>query len=394
MAKKTGKAQEAQQKEKPRKYPRIDERAAANFVSLQEIVATARRNLPQDLWDHLSGGSDSETTLLRNRQALDSLALRQRVLVDVRKIDITTTLLGRKLASPVFLAPVGGFVGFAHPEGACNVARAAVAHGTTAFISTAAKPSLEAAAAAVKEPLIFQLYVRDDRKWVEDILDRAKAAGYRALCVCVDRNYYGRRERDIIARANVREGFGDPSYQMALSWKDLVWMKERMKLPLIVKGVATAEDARLSVEHGADVVYVSNHGGRQLDHAQGTIEVLPEVAAAVDGRAEILWDGGVLRGTDVVKGLCLGARAVGVGKMLGWALGAAGEAGLKRMLELMDLEIRTAMGLMGVTSLAQLNSSWVRQAAPVRPASPTNGYPWFEETERGEAGGGKRKRHG
>ncbi|HSE00448.1 MAG TPA: alpha-hydroxy acid oxidase [Burkholderiales bacterium] len=366
----------------PRKYPRIDERAAANFVSLQEIVATARRNLPQDLWNHLSGGSDSETTLLRNRQALDSLALRQRVLVDVRKIDITTTLLGQKLASPVFLAPVGGFVGFAHPEGACNVARAAVAHGTTAFISTAAKPSLEAAAEAVKEPLIFQLYVRADRKWVEDILDRAKAAGYRALCVCVDRNYYGRRERDIIARANVREGFGDPSFQMGLKWDDLIWMKSHWKVPLIVKGVATAEDAKLSVEHGADVVYVSNHGGRQLDHAQGTIEVLPEVVAAVDGRAEILWDGGVLRGTDVVKALCLGARAVGVGKLLGWALAAAGEPGLKRMLELMDVEIRTAMGLMGVTSLAHLNPSWVRPAQPVRPASQTNAYPWFEEQLR------------
>jgi glycolate oxidase len=368
-----------QKAEAPRKYPRIDERAAADFVSLQEIVATARRNLPQDLWDHLSGGSDSETTLLRNRQALDSLALRQRVLVDVRKIDITTTLLGQKLSSPVFLAPVGGFVGFAHPEGACNVARAAVAHGTTAFISTAAKPSLEAAAAAVKEPLIFQLYVRADRKWVEDILDRAKAAGYRALCVCVDRNYYGRRERDIISRANVREGFGDPAFQMGLKWDDLVWMKQHWKVPLIVKGIATAEDAKLSVEHGADVVYVSNHGGRQLDHAQGTIEVLPEVVAAVDGRAEILWDGGVQRGTDVVKALCLGARAVGVGKMLGWALGAAGEPGLKRMLELMDLEIRTVMGLMGVTSLAQLNPSWVRKAQPVRPATQTNAYPWFEE---------------
>jgi glycolate oxidase len=381
MRVKPGKAEGGRQKaETPRKYPRIDERAAGNFVSLQEIVATARRNLPQDLWDHLSGGSDSETTLLRNRQALDSLALRQRVLVDVRKIDITTTLLGRKLSSPVFLAPVGGFVGFAHPEGACNVARAAVAHGTTAFISTAAKPSLEAAAAAVKEPLIFQLYVRADRKWVEDILDRAKSAGYRALCVCVDRNYYGRRERDIIARANVREGFGDPTFQMGLKWDDLIWMKSHWKVPLIVKGIATAEDAKLSVEHGADVVYVSNHGGRQLDHAQGTIEVLPEVVAAVDGRAEILWDGGVLRGTDVVKGLCLGARAVGVGKMLGWALAAAGERGLKRMLELMDVEIRTAMGLMGVTSLAQLNPSWVRPAQPVRPARQTNAYPWFEES--------------
>ncbi len=284
--------------------------AAQDFVSLQEIILAARRKLPQHLWDHLSGGADSETSLLRNRTALDSLALRQRVLVDVRKIDITTTLLGQKLASPVFLAPVGGFVGFVNPkEGVCPVARAAVAHGTTAFISTASLPSLEAAAAAVKEPLIFQLYVRADRKWVEDILDRVKAAGYRALCVCVDRNYYGRRERDIIGRNNVREGFGDPSFQMGLKWSDLIWMKERIKLPLIVKGIATAEDAQLSVEHGADVVYVSNHGGRQLDHGQGTIEVLPEVVAAVDGRAEILWDGGVLRGTDAAKGESASARA-------------------------------------------------------------------------------------
>jgi glycolate oxidase len=356
---------------------------AQEFVSLQEIVAKARRKLPKHLWDHLSGGADSETTLLRNRAALDSLALRQRVLVDVRQIDITTTLLGKKLASPVFLATVGGFVGFANPkQGAIPVARAAVAHGTTAFISTAAKPGLAEAAASVTAPLIFQLYVRADRKWVEDILDRAKAAGYRALCVCVDRNYYGRRERDIIARANVREGFGDPSFQMGLKWSDLVWMKQHMKLPLIVKGVATAEDAKLSVEHGADVVYVSNHGGRQLDHAQATIEVLPEVVDAVDGRAEVLWDGGVQRGTDVVKALCLGASAVGVGKMLGWALAAGGEAGLKRMLELMDLEIRTAMGLMGVTSLAQLNPSWVRPAQPVRTASQTNAYPWYEAQHR------------
>jgi glycolate oxidase len=378
-----GKSRIAAPKKSAGKKQSVKAAPAQEFVSLQEIVAKARRKLPKHLWDHLSGGADSETTLLRNRAALDSLALRQRVLVDVRQIDITTTLLGKKLASPVFLAPVGGFVGFANPkQGAIPVARAAVAHGTTAFISTAAKPGLAEAAASVTEPLIFQLYVRADRKWVEDILDRAKAAGYRALCVCVDRNYYGRRERDIIARANVREGFGDPSFQMGLKWSDLVWMKQHMKLPLIVKGVATAEDAKLSVEHGADVVYVSNHGGRQLDHAQATIEVLPEVVDAVDGRAEVLWDGGVQRGTDVVKALCLGASAVGVGKMLGWALAAGGEAGLKRMLELMDLEIRTAMGLMGVTSLAQLNPSWVRPAQPVRTASQTNAYPWYEAQHR------------
>lgn len=352
---------------------------AAEFDSLQQIVHAAHRNLTPELWDHLSGGADSETTLRRNRYALDALALRQRVLVDVSEMDITATVLGQKLALPVFLAPVGGFLGMAHPEGAVPVARAAVAAGTTAFISTAAKPGIEAAQAAVREPLIFQLYVRADRKWVEDILDRAKAAGYRALCVTVDRNYYGRRERDIISRANVREGFGDPRFQASLSWDEVVWMKQHWKVPLILKGIATAEDARLAVEHGADVVYVSNHGGRQLDHGQGSIEVLPEVVAAVDGRAEVLMDGGILRGTDVVKAIALGARAVGVGKLLGWALAAGGEAAIVRMLKLLEIEIRAALGLMGVTCLAQLNPSWVKPALPANAPSATSAYPWFEE---------------
>ena len=359
---------------------RVRKPAAPEFQSLQEIVFAARRNLSQDLWDHLSGGADSETTLRRNRFALDCLALRQRVLVDVVDIDITTTLLGQKLALPVFLAPVGGFVGFVNPQlGAIPVARAAIARGTTAFISTAAKPGIVETAAAASEPLIFQLYVRSDHKWIEDILDRAKAAGYRALCVTVDRNYYGRRERDLIGRADVREGFGAWQHQARLNWKDLIWMKERIQLPLIVKGIATAEDARMAVEHGADSIYVSNHGGRQLDHGQASIDVLPEVVAAVDGRAEVLYDGGVLRGTDVVKAIALGARAVGVGKLLGWALAAAGERGLTRMLELMEIEIRTTLGLMGVTSLAQLNPSWVVPAQPTGPASVTSAYPWYEE---------------
>ena len=354
------------------------------FNSLQEIVLAARRKLTPELWDHLSGGSDSETTLRRNRLALDVLALRQRVLVDVADIDITTSVLGQKLASPVFLAPVGGFLGMAHPEGAIPVARAAVARRTTAFISTAVKPSFEAAQHAVSEPLIFQLYVRSGRSWIEETLDRAKGAGFKALCVTVDRAWYGRRERDLISRAAVREGFGDPRYQASITWKDLVWMKEHMKGPLVVKGIACAEDARLSVEHGADVVYVSNHGGRQLDHGQGSIEVLPEVVDAVAGRAEVLVDGGILRGTDVIKAIALGARAVGVGKLLGWALAAGGQAGIERMLELLDVEIRTAMGLMGVTSLSQLDRSWVRPSLLAAPLGTTSAYPWYEEQLRNE----------
>ena len=352
--------------------------AAQQFATLQEIVIAARRSLSRPVWDMVSGGSDSETTLRRNRLALDSLALRQRVLVNVSHVDTTTTLLGKPLPIPVFIAPVGNFLQMADPEGVVAVARGAVAYGTEVFVSTAAKPGAEKAAQSVDVPLIFQLYVRSDRKWIEDTLDQAKAAGYRALCVTVDRAYYSRRERDLITRLPVREG-GDPKFQASLTWDDMVWMKSRMGVPLILKGIATAEDARLAVEYGADVVYVSNHGGRQLDHAQASIEVLPEVVAAVDGRAEVLVDGAISRGTDVIKAVALGARAVGLGKLQGWALAAAGEAGVTRMLELLEAEIKTALGLMGVTSLAQLNPSWVRPAQPVGLGSITSAYPVFEE---------------
>jgi len=362
--------------------PASTQAESGDFQSLQEIVRTARQKLPAELWDHLSGGSDSETTLRRNRFALDSLALRQRVLVNVADIDTRATLLGQTLKTPVFLAPVGGFLGMCNAQGAIPVARAAIAKGTTAFISTAVKPSFEAAQQAVSEPLIFQLYVRSGRQWIEETLDKARAAGFRALCVTVDRAWYGRRERDLISRAAVREGFGDPRFQASIVWSDLVWMKERMRGPLVVKGIACGEDARLAVEYGADVVYVSNHGGRQLDHGQGSMEVLPEVVEAVAGRAEVLVDGGILRGTDVVKAVALGASAVGVGKLLGWSLAAGGQAGIERMLELLEIEIRTTMGLMGVTSLAELNPTWVRPAPPVSSLTTTSAYPWYEDALR------------
>ena len=360
----------------------LEKKAPSQFDTLQEIALAAHRKLPAPVWDHLMGGADSEMTVRRNRAGLDALALRQRVLVDVRNIDLSTTLLGQKLAFPVFPAPVGGFLGKVHAEGGPAVARAAVSRGTTAFIATAAKPSLEAAQAAVKQKLIFQLYVRGDRTWIEGILDRVRKAEYGALCVTVDRNFYGRRERDIVSGLPVKEGFGDQSYQASLNWKDLVWMKERVGLPLIAKGIATAEDAVLAVEHGADVVYVSNHGGRQLDHAQGSIEVLAEVVKAVAGRAEVIADGGVQRGTDVVKMLCLGASAVGVGKLLGLALSAGGEAGVARMLELMELEVRTVMGLMGVTSIKQLGPQWLRAVPVLGTPSPVSAYPLLEEAVR------------
>jgi isopentenyl diphosphate isomerase/L-lactate dehydrogenase-like FMN-dependent dehydrogenase len=352
---------------------------ARTFNTLQEMVIHARQNLSRFQWDTLCGGSDSETTLRRNRMAIDCLALRQRVLVDVSKIDMTTTLLGEKLKLPVFIAPVGNFLQIADPAGAVAVARGAVAAGTTAFISTAAKPSIEEVAKSVDHPLLFQLYVRSDRAWMRGFLDRAKAAGYRAICVTVDRAYYSRRERDIINQYLQRADSGDPRHQASLTWDDCAWIKQHTKLPLILKGIATAEDAKLAVQIGADVVYVSNHGGRQLDHGQGTIETLPEIVAAVKGKAEVLWDGGVTRGTDVVKAIALGARAVGVGKLQGWALAAGGEQGIVRMFELLAQEIHTTLGLMGVKSLKELNPSWVKPAIHTGKFGTTCNYPVFDE---------------
>jgi len=355
---------------------------AQSFSTLQEMVMAARRSLSRATWDMLSGGSDSEATLRRNRMALDSLALRQRVLVDVRSIDTRTSLLGKPMPSPMFIAPIGNYLQYADPRGAAAVACAAVSRQVPCFVSTAARPGIEAVAAAVSEPLIFQLYVRDDRTWVGDILDKAKACGYDALCVTVDRAYYSRRERDLINRHLAREVGGDPSHQASLTWDYMLWMKQRMGVPLILKGIATGEDAKLAVEHGVDVVYVSNHGGRQLDHAQASIEVLPEVAEAVDGRAEVLMDGGILRGTDIVKAVALGAKAVGIGKLHGWALAAAGEPGVVRMLELLELEVRTTMGLMGVTSLVQLTPKSVRSVPPISTGSVTGAYPMYEAALR------------
>jgi isopentenyl diphosphate isomerase/L-lactate dehydrogenase-like FMN-dependent dehydrogenase len=352
---------------------------ARPFNTLQEMVMHARQNLSRFQWDTLCGGSDSETTLRRNRMAIDSLALRQRVLVDVSKIDMTTTLLGEKLKLPVFIAPVGNFLQIADPAGAVAVARGAVRAGTTAFISTAAKPSIEEVAKSVDHPLLFQLYVRSDRAWMRGFLDRAKAAGYRAICVTVDRAYYSRRERDIINGYLQRADSGDPRHQASLTWDDCAWIKQHTKLPLILKGIATAEDAKRAVQIGADVVYVSNHGGRQLDHGLGTIETLPEVVDAVNGKAEVLWDGGVTRGTDVVKAIALGARAVGVGKLQGWALAAGGEQGIVRMFELLAQEIHTTLGLMGVKSVKELNPSWVRPAMHTGKFGATCNYPVFDE---------------
>lgn len=371
------------QAEQPKPKPaQIGPAENGEFKTLQDMVLAAKRNLKPELWTHLTGGSDSETTIRRNRLAYETRALRQRVLVNVSKIDIDTTFLGQKLELPVFICPVGGYTGAAHPQGIVTVARAAEAAGTTAVVASNVRPGFEAAAKAVKQKLVHQLYITSDRKWVANRLDRIKDLGYRALAVTVDRNYYSRRDRDLITGFERGGANDDPVHQASLDWKEIDWMMEYSKLPMMLKGIATAEDAEEAVRHGVSVVWVSNHGGRQLDQGEGTLDVLEEVVKAVRGRAEVVIDGGILRGSDVVKALCMGARAVGVGKLMGYALAAGGQAGVQRMLELMAIEIRSTMGLIGATSLKDLNPSRVKRAMAVGMPTVTSAFPWFEEQTR------------
>jgi glycolate oxidase len=336
-----------------------------DFISNQEIIMAARRNLSQDTWDYLTGAAESESTMRRNRLALDSLAFRPRVLVDVSKVDTSTSFLGHKLRIPVMMAPIGSLQSLV-TEGGVAASKAAEQFGTLNFLSSVTQPSLEEIAASTNSPKIFQLYVRGDLKWVEEILGRVKKAGYKALCLTVDSAYYGNRERQMMNRwlPPSKRVESQHHYQTMLTWETMDAIREIGGLPFILKGVATAEDAAIAVEHKVDVIYISNHGGRQLDHGLGTIDMLPEIVRAVDGKADIVIDGGFLRGSDVVKALCLGAKAATIGKLQGWALAAAGSAGLVRALELMEAEIISTMGLLGVSGVQQLKQSCVRAAKP------------------------------
>src|SRR5881397_3172339 len=351
------------------------------FQTLHEIVRAAHQTLDPGAWDYLAGGTETETTLRRNRQALDSVAFRPRVLRDVSKVDTTATLLGRTLRLPIMLAPVGSIETFT-PGGAATAARGAMAFGVAQMLSSVCNPGLEATAAAAPGGLrIFQLYVRGDDGFVDDHVKRARDHGYAAFCLTVDSAMYSRRERDLAKRYikpwRVRASGFD--FQASLSWDHVKRFKDTHDIPLILKGIATAEDAALACEHGVEVVYVSNHGGRQLDHGRGTMEVLPEVVAAAAGRAAIMVDGGFLRGTDVVKAIAMGAQCVGVGRLECLGLAAAGPPGLVRALELLEDEIRIALGLLGAGSLSALDRSYLHAATPVIPAHATSAFPLLKE---------------
>ncbi len=306
---------------------------AQEFATIHEVIEAAKNRLGPQQWDHLSGGSESETTLLANRAALDAIRFRPRVLRNVRQVSTTSSVLGIPLSIPVLMAPVGS-ISIAHSEGALASARGAHAFGTAAFVGYRSYPGLEETAAGSKGPLIYQLYVKGDRAWVREEVARVEAAGYAALCVTVDLPRFGRREKNMQSRfqagyerINRRDLEPDDSeYLATFDWAELAHLRSATRLPLVVKGIQDPHDARMAVEHGVNAIVVSNHGGRQLDYCESTMASLPRVVAAVAGKAEILVDGGFRRGSDVVKAIALGARAVLIGKLLCWALAAGGAA--------------------------------------------------------------------
>jgi glycolate oxidase len=348
-----------------------------DLLNLHEIIARARANLNQNDWDYIVGGCESETTLRRNRMALDSLAFRPRVLRDVSNVDCSVSQFGRNLRLPVVLAPVGSLESF-HPLGAQPVVRAVEEFGVAHMLSSVCDPGLEDLAAAAPNALrLYQLYVRGDAAWVDDHVARAIAHGYAGFCLTVDTAHYSRRERDIAKRFVTagRRRVQGRAFQAGLDWATVKRIKQRFNIPLAIKGIATAEDARIALDHGVEWVYVSNHGGRQLDHGRGSMDVLPEVVDTVGGRAKILIDGSFCRGSDIVKAIAAGADLVGIGRMQCFALAAGGQAGVVRLLELLEDEVQRCLGLLGVTKLAELDRSYLHAAAPANPPHVVSAFP-------------------
>src|SRR5215472_7836150 len=350
------------------------------FQNLHEFVHKARANLNQNAWDYIVGAAETETTMRRNRMALDEIAFRPRVLRNVARVDASVEHFGRKLRLPVMLAPVGALEIF-DPAGAAAVVRGVGKFGAAHMLSSVSAPGLEKTAEAAPDALrLFQLYVRGDDAFVEDYVARAVASKYAAFCLTVDTAHYSRRERDIAKRyvreSRMRATGGD--YQKGLEWRTVKLIKDKFKIPLVIKGIATAEDAQIAVDHGVEWIYVSNHGGRQLDHVRGAMHVLPEIVDAVKGRAKIMIDGGFCRGSDVVKAIAAGADIVGIGRLQCWALAAAGETGVARMLELLEDEVIRSLGLLGVASFAELGKSYLHPATAANAPSVFSAYPLLD----------------
>jgi L-lactate dehydrogenase (cytochrome) len=375
-------------------------RRLARAASVADLRTIARRRLPRGVFDYIDGGAEDERTMAANAAAFGAVTFRPRVLRDVGDVDPSTTLLGRRLPLPLVLAPTG-FTRIADPDGELAVARAAARAGLPYTLSTLSTRSIEEVAAIGAGPKWFQVYVWRDRGLVKEMIGRAATAGYEALVLTVDTAVLGRRERDVrrgfslpptiglstlvdgalhpgwtwrflrsdpIRFANVRDAasIGDGStavtlseyvntqFDPGLSWRDVEWMRSVWAGPLVIKGVQTVDDARLAADAGVEAIALSNHGGRQLDSAPATLDLVAPVADAVGDRLEIICDGGVRRGSDIVKAVALGARACMAGRAYLYGLGAAGERGVDHVLGLLDADVRRTMALVGASSVADL----------------------------------------
>jgi 4-hydroxymandelate oxidase len=358
----------------------------ARFHALTEFEAVARATMEPAAFDYIAGGSWDERTLAENEAAWGRIRLRPRVLVDVGRVDASSTLLGEPVPIPVAVAPMAVH-GLAHPDGEVGTARGAAEAGVPFILSTMSSCSIEELAAAVPDGVRwFQLYSQLEPSRTRELVERATAAGYRAIILTVDLPRLGYRERDrrsgfALPRLGnfVEEGpthrpmttvdiDGGPLALSTLTWDDLAQIRSWSDLPLVLKGILTAEDAHLAVEHGADAIVVSNHGARQLDRVGATAERLPEVLDAVGGRTEVWVDGGIRRGLDVATAVALGARGVLAGRPMLWALAVGGAAGVARALAILREEYEIALALLGAPSTADLRRSHVA-VAPGHPSA-------------------------
>jgi L-lactate dehydrogenase (cytochrome) len=377
-------------------------------VNIADLRLMARRRLPRAIFDYVDGGAEDEVTLRENRRAFEEVTFRPRHGVNTPEVDLRSRVLGHEIALPVVLAPVG-YCRMFHPVGEVGAARAAGAAGTIYTLSTASGHRLEDVKAATRGPAWFQLYVTGGREAALDALTRAHAAGFSVLVITIDTYVIGMRERDhhnhtsillgddwlakvpyvpnILAHPGwliefLRDGGVHPLpnivtpgvgpmklrdvgslIRRSFSWDDLPWIREVWPGPIVFKGVLTGDDARRCLDHGAAGIVVSNHGGRQLESSPATLRALPEIVAAVGGRAEVLLDGGIRRGTDVIKAVCLGARAVLIGRAYAYGLGAAGEAGVARALEILRADLVRNLKLLGCPAVSALDRSYVNAPA-------------------------------
>ncbi len=353
----------------------------SDVLNIFDLERLAKERLPVLAYDYYRSGAWDETTLKANREAYEKLKIHYKILVDVEKRDLSTTIFGQHIDFPILVAPTA-FHKLAHPDGELATGRAAVKAKTIMTLSSLSTTTIEEVAEATNKTFWFQLYINKQREYTRDLVARAESAGAKALVVTVDTPLWGRRERDVrngfhlppglsainlvkyqqdgIAKGQSGAGLGQSFAWMldaTLQWKDLDWLASITKLPIIIKGVCRVDDAIKATEHGIKGILVSNHGGRQMDSAPATIDVLPAIVDAVGNRTTVLMDGGIRRGTDAMKALAQGAKAVLVGRPVLWGLAAGGQQGVEKALSMLREELDLGMALSGCRNLKELNRS-------------------------------------